>query len=86
MRSVLYNFKNYFKEKNKITYLLSEKAVLERVINVRLLLQKYASNYRKNKISLNLQRDQEEEVLMILKNNCDDYNYDEINILYAELR
>jgi len=86
MRSVLYNFKNYFKEKNKITYLLSEKAVLERVINVRLLLQKYASNYRKNKISLNLQRDQEEEVLMILKNNCDDYNYDEINKLYAELR
>ena len=86
MRSVLYNFKNYFKEKNKITYLLSEKAVLERVINVRLLLQKYASNYRKNKISLNLQRDQEDEVLMILKNNCDDYNYDEINKLYAELR
>ena len=86
MRSVLYNFKNYFKEKIKITYLLSEKAVLERVINVRLLLQKYASNYRKNKISLNLQRDQEEEVLMILKNNCDDYNYDEINKLYAELR
>ena len=86
MRSVLYNFKNYFKEKNKITYLLSEKAVLERVINVRLLLQKYASNYRKNKIALNLQRDQEDEVLMILKNNCDDYNYDEINKLYAELR
>ena len=56
------------------------------MINVRLLLQKYASNYRKNKIALNLQRDQEEEVQMILKNNCDDYNYDEINKLYAELR
>ena len=37
MKSLIFNFEKYFKEKNKIPYLLSEKAITERSTTLRLI-------------------------------------------------